>query len=202
MSIFLYQHDLPDDFILGDSIAIDTEAMGLNQLRDRLCLVQISTGDGNAHLVQFNNQFEAPNLKRILEDESVLKIFHFARFDVALLYHYLDVITYPLYCTKIASKLTRTFTERHGLRDLCKDLLGLEISKQQQSSDWGSERLSEDQLQYAASDVLHLHALKLQLDKMLEREGRKEMAEACFEFLPTRAYLDLSGWSQEDIFQH
>lgn len=202
MAIFLYEHDLPDNFVPTNELAVDCEAMGLNHFRDRLCLIQLSSGDGNAHLVQFNGKYEAPNLKKILADPDVLKIFHFARFDVAALQHYLGVLTFPLYCTKIASRLTRTFAERHGLRDLCKDILGIEISKQQQSSDWGAEKLTDAQQHYAANDVLHLHALKNHLNKMLEREGRAELAKACFDFLPARAYLDLAGWAQEDIFQH
>lgn len=202
MTIFHYDNDLPASFVPSDMIAIDCEAMGLNHFRDRLCLVQISNGDGHVHLVQFHTHYEAPYLQKILADTNILKIFHFARFDVALLKHYLGIVTFPLYCTKIASKLVRTFSDRHGLRDLCKDLLGVEISKQQQSSDWGAEILTEAQQHYAAHDVLHLHALKTHLDKMLQREGRAELAKACFDFLPTRAHLDLVGWAQEDIFQH
>lgn len=202
MAIFHYDHDLPASFIPSEMIAVDCEAMGLNHFRDRLCLIQLSNGDGNAHLVQFHSTYEAPNLKKVLTDPDVIKIFHFARFDVALLQQYLGVLTFPLYCTKIASKLVRTFSDRHGLRDLCKDLLNIEISKQQQSSDWGAEKLTEAQQHYAANDVLHLHALKTQLDKMLLREGRAELAKACFDFLPARAYLDLAGWAEEDIFQH
>ena len=203
MSHQLHHGDLPEGLAFGSAVAIDTEAMGLNPHRDRLCLVQLSAGDGNAHLVQFSpDNYEAPRLKRLLADPAVLKLFHFGRFDLAMLYHYLGVMPGPVYCTKIASRLARTFTDRHGLRDLCKDLLGVDLSKQQQSSDWGSQTLSEAQLAYAASDVLHLHALRERLDTMLAREGRIELAQACFEFLPTRAKLDLQGWETEDIFAH
>jgi len=200
----LHRGDLPDGLVFGDSVAIDTEAMGLNPHRDRLCLVQLSRGDGgDAHLVQFAaGCYEAPNLKRLMTDSGVTKIFHFARFDIAIIQHYLGVMPQPLYCTKIASRLTRTFTDRHGLRDLCKDLLGVDLKKEQQSSDWGAATLSEEQLRYAASDVLHLHALRARLDVMLAREGRSELAEACFKFLPARALLDLAGWAEQDIFAH
>ncbi|WP_342644038.1 ribonuclease D [Rhodoligotrophos ferricapiens] len=201
--ITLHRGDLAPEIRFGDSIAVDTETLGLNPHRDRLCLVQISTGDGSAHLVQIApGQADAPNLKALLADPKVLKIFHYARFDVAVLKHYLGVEVAPLYCTKIASKLTRTYTDRHGLKDLCRELLGIELSKQQQSSDWGAEALSEAQLQYAASDVLYLHQLKSRLDELLAREGRTILAEACFRFLPTRAALDLAGWPEEDIFAH
>lgn len=199
----LHRGDLPDGLLLGDAVAIDTEAMGLNPHRDRLCLVQLSRGDGDAHLVQFApGCYEAPNLKRLLADPGILKLFHFAQFDIAMLYHYLGVMARPLYCTKIASRLVRTFTDRHGLRDLCKDLLGVDLKKEQQSSDWGAASLSEEQLRYAASDVRYLHALRTQLDEMLTREGRTELARSCFDFLPARALLDLEGWPEQDIFAH
>jgi ribonuclease D len=177
--------------------------MGLNLQRDRLCLAQLSAGDGNCHIVRFlDRRYEAPNLKRLLVDPARLKIFHFARFDLAALSHWLGVTARPVYCTKTASRIARTFTDRHGLKDLTKDLLGIDISKQQQSSDWGAADLSPEQLAYAAADVLHLHALKRRLDEMLAREGRAELAQACFDFLPTRALLDLAGWEDVDIFQH
>lgn len=203
MSIHLHRGDLPNDVTFPGVVAIDTEAMGLNPHRDRLCLVQLSAGDGVCHLVQFApGQYDAPNLRALLADPAVLKLFHFGRFDIALMRHYLGVLAAPVYCTKIASKLARTFTDRHGLKDLCKDLLGIDLSKQQQSSDWGAEELSDEQLRYAASDVLHLHALRTRLDAMLVREGRAELAATCFQFLPTRALLDLAGWAEQDIFQH
>jgi ribonuclease D len=199
----LHRGDLPEGLLFGDAVAIDTEAMGLNPHRDRLCLVQLSRGDGDAHLVQFApGCYDAPNLKRLLADPGIQKLFHFARFDIAILYHYLGVMPRPLYCTKIASRLVRTFTDRHGLRDLCKDLLGVDLKKEQQSSDWGAASLSEEQLRYAASDVLHLHALRTRLDEMLAREERAELARSCFEFLPARALLDLEGWPEQDIFAH
>jgi ribonuclease D len=199
----LYRGDLPENVDLGPVVAIDTEAMGLNPHRDRLCLVQLSGGDGDAHLVQFApGGYAAPRLKRLLADRDILKLFHFARFDLAMLYHNLGVMAVPVYCTKIASRLARTFTDRHGLRDLCKDLVNIDLSKQQQSSDWGAETLTEEQLRYAASDVLHLHALRDRLDAMLAREGREGLARACFEFLPQRVLLDLGGWSEQDIFAH
>lgn len=199
----LYRGDLPDGIGFGDGVAIDTEAMGLNPHRDRLCLVQLSGGDGDAHLVQLGaGCYDAPNLRRLLTDPGVLKLFHFARFDIAILYHYLGVMPQPLYCTKIASRLVRTFTDRHGLRDLCKDLLGVDLKKEQQSSDWGAASLTEEQLRYAASDVLHLHALRARLDEMLAREGRTGLARSCFDFLPARALLDLAGWAEQDIFAH
>ena len=195
--------DLPDGLDLGPVVAVDTETMGLNLSRDRLCLVQLSAGDGTAHLVQIvQGQVSAPNLARLLADADVLKIFHYARFDIAALQAHLNVVARPVYCTKIASKLTRTFTDRHGLRDLCRDLLGIELSKQQQSSDWGASALRAEQVRYAANDVLHLHALKAQLDGLLERERRAAFAQACFAFLPTRALLDLAGWDDVDIFAH
>ena len=204
MAQHLHRGDLPPGLTFGDSVAIDTETMGLNPHRDRLCLVQLSRGDGDCHLVQFppGEHVDAPNLAALLADEAVLKIFHFARFDIAVLEHALGVRCAPVYCTKIASRLSRTFTDRHGLKDLCRDLLGVEISKQQQSSDWGADRLSQSQLDYAANDVLHLHPLKEKLDEMLAREGRAELAEACFAFLPYRARLDLEGWPEADIFAH
>ena len=199
----LYHGDLPEGIGYGSAVAIDTEAMGLNPHRDRLCLVQLSAGDGDAHLVQFApGGYGAPHLKRLLADPGVTKLFHFARFDLAMLYHYLGVMATPVYCTKIASRLVRTFTDRHGLRDLCKDLLNIDLSKQQQSSDWGTANLTEEQLRYAASDVLHLHALRSRLDLMLAREGRDALARACFEFLPHRVLLDLEGWPEQDIFAH
>ena len=203
MNYQLHRGDLPEGLLLGDAVAIDTEAMGLNPHRDRLCLVQLSRGDGDAHLVQLApGCYEAPNLKRLLADPGILKLFHFARFDLAMIYRYLGVMARPLYCTKIASRLARTFTDRHGLRDLCKDLLGVDLKKEQQSSDWGAASLSEDQLRYAASDVRYLHALRLRLDEMLAREGRTELARRCFDFLPARALLDLEGWPEQDIFAH
>ncbi|TCP40215.1 ribonuclease D [Rhodovulum marinum] len=203
MANFLYKHDLPDDLDLGSVVAIDCETMGLNPHRDRLCVVQMSGGDGNAHLVQIEKgQTQAPNLARMLADPQVLKLFHFGRFDIAALLNTFGVVTAPVYCTKIASKLVRTYTDRHGLKFLLQELLGVDISKQQQSSDWGAETLTAAQLDYAASDVLHLHALKATLDVMLEREGRMDTAQACFDFLPTRARLDLEGWPEIDIFAH
>ena len=201
--IHLHKGDLPADIDFGPSVAIDTETLGLNVARDRLCLVQLSSGDGTAHLVQIpRDDISAPNLKALLTDSDVLKIFHFARFDVAVLERYLGVATAPIYCTKIASKLVRTYTDRHGLKDLCAELIGVELSKQQQSSDWAAADLSQQQLAYAASDVLYLHALKTKLDAMLEREGRREFAEAAFGFLPVRARLDLVGFGDVDIFSH
>ncbi len=203
MTIQLHKNDLPEDVALGNSVAIDTETLGLNPLRDRLCLVQLSFSDESAHLVQLDrNSYEAPVLKSLLANQDILKIFHFARFDLAVLYHYLGIMPEPAYCTKIASKLTRTYTDRHGLKDLCRELLGIEMSKQQQSSDWGAEKLSQEQLKYAASDVLYLHKLKTALDEMLAREERQDIAKACFNFLPVRAKLDLAGWADEDIFSH
>ena len=204
MKIHLHQNDLPDDLDLGSLVAIDTEAMGLHPHRDRLCLVQLSAGDGVCHLVQFpQKQYEnAPNLKRLLADTKVTKLFHFARFDVMILSHYLGVLATPLYCTKIASKLVRTFTDRHSLKDLCKELLKIEISKQEQTSDWGAQDLTQDQLQYAATDVLHLHALKVKLDMLLERENQINLAKGCFEFLPHRTALDLTAGEEFDIFHH
>lgn len=203
MTITLHRGDLPADIAFGPAVAIDTETLGLNPHRDRLCLVQLSSGDGTAHLVQIPaGKVEAPNLARLLADASVLKIFHFARFDIAVLEHALGAMAAPIFCTKIASKLVRTYTDRHGLKDLTRELLGIELSKQQQSSDWAAAELSKEQLSYAASDVLYLHALKDKLAAMLEREGRGELAEACFRFLPARARLDLGGWPDMDIFSH
>ena len=203
MAVELHKGDLPDGMDFGDSVAIDTETLGLNPLRDRLCLVQLSNGDGNAHLVQIGPKpASAPNLKALLGNPKVVKLFHFARFDIAVLFHTFDVMANPLYCTKIASRLTRTYTDRHGLKDLCRELLGVDLSKQQQSSDWGADALTPEQLDYAASDVLYLHALKDKLDAMLTREGRGELAEDCFQFLPSRARLDLDGWAEQDIFSH
>ena len=203
LKIQLHKGDLPDGLDLGASVAIDTETLGLNPFRDRLCLAQLSAGDGVCHAVQFAaGQYQAPNLKRLLSDRNVTKIFHFARFDVAMFRRYLGVVAAPIYCTKIASKLVRTYTDRHGLKDLVKDLLGVDLSKEQQSSDWGAADLSEKQLAYAASDVAHLHKLREALDSMLVREGRAGVAKACFEFLPIRAELDLAGWAEVDIFAH
>jgi ribonuclease D len=201
-TVELYKGDVPPGRFRAKAIAIDTETLGLNPHRDRLCLVQLSEGDGTAVLVQFAGDYRAPELKRLLADESVLKIFHFGRFDLAVLKHFLGVMPKPVYCTKIASKLARTFTDKHSLKDLCRELLGVELSKQQQSSDWGAPDLTQDQLSYAASDVLYLHALRDRLDAMLEREGRDRLARACFEFLPTRAELDLEGWAEIDPFAH
>ena len=203
MTIHLHRRDLPDGLDLGPVVAIDCETMGLDPHRDRLCLVQMSSGDGNAHLVQVRRgQTEAPNLQRMLADPEVLKLFHFGRFDIAAMYHAFGTLAAPVWCTKIASKLVRTFTDRHGLSKLTAELLDVDISKQQQSSDWGAEELNEAQLTYAATDVLHLHALRDILSDRLEREGRTELAQACFDFLPTRARLDLLGWDEPDIFTH
>ncbi len=206
MNKILHRGDLPADMDLGTLVAVDTETMGLVIGRDRLCLVQLSAGDGTAHLVQLDRpgpsgRIHAPRLAALMADPAVTKIFHFARFDVAVLLHHLGVVTQPVYCTKIASKLIRTFTDRHGYKDLCRELLGVEISKQQQSSDWGAPTLTDEQLTYAATDVMHLHQLKAKLDAVLAREGRTEIAEACFRFLPTKAKLDLGPW-QPDIFEH
>jgi ribonuclease D len=207
MSITLHRGDLPAGASFGAIVAVDTETMGLNPWRDRLCLIQLSAGDGSSHVVQIptpapGRRHAAPNLARLLTDPGVIKLFHFARFDLAALRQHLGIDCRPVYCTKIASRLVRTFTDRHGLKDLCKDVLGIELSKQQQSSDWGAAELTQEQLRYAASDVLHLHALKTRLDEMLAREGRTELAAACFDFLPARAALDLAGWSDIDIFAH
>jgi ribonuclease D len=203
MANHLYQTDLPDGLDLGPVVAIDCETMGLNPHRDRLCLVQMSGGDGHAHLVQIAiGQSAAPNLTRMLRDPTVLKLFHFGRFDIAAMYHAFGVLAAPVYCTKIASRLTRTYTDRHGLKNLLTELLETDISKHQQTSDWGAETLTPAQLDYAASDVLYLHRLREALDKRLVREGRTKIAKACFDFLPTRALLDLQGWPDTDIFAH
>lgn len=203
MTIRLHRGDLPDLTRYSGSVAIDTETMGLNPHRDRLCVVQLSSGDGSADVVQVpKGHADAPHLKALLADPAITKIFHFARFDIAVLYQAFGVMPQPVYCTKIASRLSRTYTDRHGLKDLVRELLNVDLSKQQQSSDWGSEQLTEAQLAYAASDVLHLHGLRERLDAMLAREGRTQLAQACFDFLPTRAKLDLQGWELEDIFAH
>jgi ribonuclease D len=203
MAITLHKGDLPAGLSFGSSVAVDTETLGLNPHRDPLCLVQLSAGDGNAHIVQLDRgTYNAPNLRALMGDQNVLKIFHYARFDIAMMQRYLGIVTTPVYCTKIASKLVRTYTDRHGLKDLARELLNIDMSKQQQSSDWGAAKLSDAQLAYAASDVLHLHEMKAILDGMLMREGRAELAKACFAFLPVRAALDLAGWPEEDIFAH
>lgn len=203
MSIALHKGDLPDNIDFGQSVAVDTETMGLNPKRDRLCLVQLSSGDGTAHIVQLKQgQYDAPNLKALMTNKNVTKIFHFARFDVAVMQEYLNIECTPIYCTKIASRLTRTYTDRHGLKDICRELLSVNLDKQQQSSNWSAEDLSQEQLMYAASDVLYLHKLKEKLDEMLRVNGRSELAQSCFNFLPTRGQLDLEGWSEFDIFQH
>lgn len=204
MTIYLHQNDLPDTIKWGDSVAIDTEAMGLQFHRDRLCLVQLSFGDGDAHLIQIKQGVydQSPNLVRLLSDTTILKLFHFARFDVGILYHTFGVLAQPLFCTKIASKLTRTYTDKHGLKDLCKSLLGVEISKHEQTSDWGAETLTEDQQKYAASDVLYLHDLKKKFEGLLLREKRVELAQSCFEFAPYRAQLDVLTGDEFDIFRH
>ena len=203
MTIRLHRGDLPDLARYKDVVAVDTETMGLDHHRDRLCVVQLSPGDGSADVVQIpRDGSEAPNLKRLLTDPTVTKVFHFARFDLASLYQGLGVMPSPVYCTKIASRLTRTYTDKHGLKDLVRDVLGIELSKQQQLTDWGADKLTEAQVAYAASDVLHLHALREKLDVLIAREGRGDMAAACFRFLPDRARLDLSGWAEEDIFAH
>lgn len=207
-ALHLHRHDLPEGLVLGRLVAVDTETMGLNPHRDRLCLVQLSAGDGTAHLVQLlpvalgGRGFDCPNLARLLGDPAVTKLMHFARFDVAILQHSLGITVSPVKCTKIAARLTRTFTDKHGLRDLCRELLGIEINKQQQSSDWGAPDLSAEQLAYAASDVLHLHALWARLEVLLTREDRLALAESCFAFIPTRARLDLLGYDSPDIFAH
>jgi ribonuclease D len=203
MTNFLHHGDLPAGVDFGDAAAVDSEAMGLRIGRDPLCVVQLSSGDGNAHVVQLSRpDYDAPNLKRLLTDPKVLKIFHFGRFDIAMFQHYLGVTTTPVYCTKIASKLARTYTDRHGLKDVTKELLNVDISKAQQSSDWGQAALTPEQQAYAASDVLNLHAIKAKLDAMLAREGRAALAQACFDFLPARAKLDIAGWEDVDIFAH
>jgi ribonuclease D len=203
MAIKLHKGDLPAGLDFGTSVAVDTETLGLIPRRDKLCLVQLSAGDGNAHLVQLDrSSYDAPNLKALLTAPAITKIFHYARFDLAAIRHYLGIACGPIYCTKIASKLTRTYTDRHGLKDLIRELLGIDLNKQQQSSDWGAHILNDAQKQYAAQDVIYLHELKSRLDQMLEREGRSAMARACFEFVPVRAELDLAGWSEEDVFAH
>jgi ribonuclease D len=203
VTIHSYEGDLPDGLDLGPVVAVDTETLGLSLVRDALCVVQLSAGDGNAHIVRLNRPaYDCPNLKALLADPKVEKLFHFARFDVAMCKQYLGIEVSPVFCTKIASKLVRTYTDRHGLKDLVKELVGVELNKQQQSSDWGAAQLSEAQLAYAASDVLYLHAAKTRLVDMLKREGRMETAQACFDFLPVRADLDLMGWSESDIFSH
>ncbi|QDH74482.1 ribonuclease D [Brevundimonas sp. M20] len=203
MTVYLHEGDLPDDLDLGPVVAVDSETMGLRFRRDPLCVVQLSAGDGNAHVVRLNRPaYDCPNLKRVLADRNVLKLFHFGRFDIGMFQLHLGLDTAPVYCTKIASKLARTYTDRHGLKDVVRECAGVELSKAQQSSDWGSPVLTQAQLDYAASDVLYLHAVKARLDEMLEREGRTELARKCFEFLPTRSALDLAGWDEQDIFAH
>ena len=203
MKIKLYQGDLPDGLNLGPVVAIDTETLGLNPFRDRLCLAQLSSGDGVCHAVQFAaGEYAAPNLKKMLTDPGTTKLFHFARFDITMFRRHLGIVCKPVYCTKIASKLVRTYTDKHGLKDLVRELLGVDLSKEQQSSDWGARELTEKQLAYAANDVAYLHQLKTALDAMLEREGRTHLAKACFDFLPSRSELDLAGWEETDIFAH
>ena len=203
MKIKLYQGDLPDGLNLGPVVAIDTETLGLNPFRDRLCLAQLSSGDGVCHAVQFAaGEYAAPNLKKMLTDPGTTKLFHFARFDITMFRRHLGIVCKPVYCTKIASKLVRTYTDKHGLKDLVREILGVDISKEQQSSDWGARELTEKQLAYAANDVAYLHQLKTALDAMLEREGRTHLAKACFDFLPSRSELDLAGWEETDIFAH
>ena len=202
-NIKLYKNDLPINIKFKGSIALDTETMGLNISNDRLCLIQISDGNGNSYIVQFlKNSYDSPNLKKILDDESILKIFHYARFDVAIIKKNLGIMCKPIYCTKIASKLARTFTDRHGLKDLCKNLLKINLNKQNQTKEWRNENLTENQLEYAANDVLYLHEIKNKLDKIIEREGKQHLAKACFKFLETRAEFDLLGWQDKDIFEH
>lgn len=200
--ITLHKGDLPEGLDLGPVVAVDTEAMGLNAMRDNLTLVQISSGDGTAHLVQLTRDYDCPNLKAVLTDPKVLKIFHFARFDVVMMKRWMGITCAPIWCTKIASRLARTYTDRHGLKDVAREVAGVDMSKAQQSSDWGQDKLTDAQIQYAASDVLYLHQIKAGLEAMLEREGRMELAQACFSFLPVRADLDLAGWPDEDIFAH
>lgn len=203
MTVYLHEGDLPADLDLGPVVAVDSETMGLRFRRDPLCVVQLSAGDGNAHVVRLNRpDYDCPNLKRVLADPKVLKLFHFGRFDIGMFQLHLGVETRPVYCTKIASKLARTYTDRHGLKDVVRECAGVELSKAQQSSDWGAKELTPAQLEYAASDVLYLHAVKVRLDEMLEREGRTDLAKACFDFLPTRSALDLAGWDEMDIFAH
>ncbi len=200
--ITLHKGDLPDGFDPGPVLAVDTEAMGLNPVRDHLTLVQLSAGDGTAHLVQLTRAYDCPNLKRILTDPAILKVFHFARFDLAMMRQWLGIVCAPVWCTKIASRLARTYTDRHGLKDVAREIAGVDMSKAQQSSDWGAGALSDAQLQYAASDVLYLHQIRSGLEAMLVREGRLELAQACFRFLPVRVELDLAGWADQDIFSH
>lgn len=203
MTITLHKGDIPKNIDFGDSVAIDTETLGLNPHRDPLCLVQLSSGDGTAHVVQMDRKsYDAPNLTALLKNNKITKIFHYARFDVAILKAYLDVDCTPVYCTKIASRLARTYTDHHGLKSVCKELADINLDKQQQSSDWGADKLSESQIEYAASDVLYLHTVKEKLDMILEREGRTHLAQECFNFIPTRAALDLLGWGEMDIFSH
>jgi ribonuclease D len=203
VTIHYHEGDLPAQVSFGSSVAIDTEAMGLNPFRDALCVVQLSDGRGDVHVVRLRRpDYDCPHLKGLLANPRVLKIFHYARFDIGMLQHWLGVPTFPVYCTKVASRLARTYTDRHGLKDLARELVGVDMSKAQQSSDWGADKLSDAQLSYAASDVLHLHDIKARLDVMLEREGRTDLAQACFDFLPVRAALDLSGWAEEDVFSH
>ncbi len=203
MSIIIHKGDIPADINFGNAIAVDTETMGLNHQRDRLCVVQLSSGDGTAHLVQIaKGQKNAPNLEKILTDKNIIKIFHFARFDVAKLKEAFGIDTYPIYCTKIASRLCRTYTDRHGLREVCRELAGIDLNKQQQSSDWGADELTEEQKKYAANDVLYLHQIMEKLNEILIRENRMELAQKCFDFIPARAELDLTGWNDFDIFAH
>ncbi|WP_421730048.1 ribonuclease D [Brevundimonas sp.] len=203
MTVHFHEGDLPDGLDLGPEVAVDSETMGLRYGRDPLCVVQLSSGDGDAHVVRLNRPaYDCPNLKRLMADPDVLKIFHFGRFDIAMMQLHLGVETRPVYCTKIASKLARTYTDRHGLKDVAREMAGVDLSKAQQSSDWGAAVLSQAQLEYAASDVLYLHAIKTRLDMMLEREGRFELSRKCFDFLPTRSQLDLAGWDEIDIFAH
>jgi len=203
MTNILHKNDLPADLQFGDSIAIDCETMGLNIFRDRLCVIQISSGDGNAHLVQFElGKYDAPNLRKLLSNDKILKIFHFARFDLVAIQYYLKVEVKNIYCTKIASRLVRTYTDSHGLKALCDEILGVDLSKKQQTSDWGNQEITEKQIDYAAADVLYLHKLKIRLDEMLKREKRMEIFEACVKFLPTRAKLDIQGFGSMDIFSH
>lgn len=203
MNVTLHHGDLPDGLSLGDTVAIDTETLGLKLGRDRLCLVQLSAGDGDVHLVKFDGKdYSAPNLKKLLADPKVTKMFHYGRFDIAVMWEHLGVLAAPVYCTKIASKIARTFTSYHGLKNLCRDLLSVDLDKQQQTTDWGTDTLTQQQIDYAASDVLYLHRLREVLDEALVREGRDGLAKACFEFLPARALLDARGWGDEDIFAH
>lgn len=203
MTNFTHSEDLPEDLDLGQIVAIDCETMGLNPSRDRLCVVQLSSGDGNTHIIQIKKgQTKAPNLMNLLSNDKILKLFHFGRFDIAILYSTFGVITSPVYCTKIASKIARTYTDRHGLKNLLSEILDVDISKQQQSSDWGAKHLSKAQIEYAATDVLYLHSLREKLNEMLTRENRSELANECFKFLPSRAVLDIKGWNDIDIFEH